>query len=111
MEFFYLEGKVQLKHFYKKQSKKHILCSQSNNAMARPLFPTLKPFLLNPGKSLGLSWQLVKAEKVVSAGTFHRKEINQLNFGYVICLLFHLLFIRSHLTFILTPPHFILRIC
>jgi hypothetical protein len=27
----YLEGRVQLKHFYKKQSIKHILCSQSYN--------------------------------------------------------------------------------
>jgi hypothetical protein len=75
--------------------------------MERNMFPTLKPVLLNPGKSLGLSWQLVKAEKVVSAGTFHRKEKKSAKFGYVICSLFHLLFIRSHLTFILTPPHFI----
>jgi hypothetical protein len=74
MEFFYLEAKVQLKHFYKKRSIKHIL-SVPSLKMERNLFPTLKPVLLNPGKSLGLSWQLVKAEKVVSAGTFHRKGI------------------------------------
>jgi hypothetical protein len=30
----YLEGKVQLKQFYKKQSIKHILCSRSNNGAA-----------------------------------------------------------------------------
>ncbi len=30
----YLEGKIQLKHFYKKQSIKQILCSQSNNGAA-----------------------------------------------------------------------------
>jgi hypothetical protein len=29
-----LEGKVQLKHFYKKQSIKHTLCSQSYNGAA-----------------------------------------------------------------------------
>jgi hypothetical protein len=30
----YLEGKVQLKHFYKNQSIDHILCSQTNNGAA-----------------------------------------------------------------------------
>ncbi len=30
----YLEGKVQLKHFYKNQSIEHILCSLTNNGAA-----------------------------------------------------------------------------
>ena len=60
----YLEGRVQLKHFYKKQSIKHILCSQSNNGAA--FVPDYKTNSAGPGKSpISLSvlkWRLVKAD-------------------------------------------------
>ncbi len=44
----YLEGKLQLKHFYKKQGIKHILCSQSNNGAA--FVPDSETSLAKAGK-------------------------------------------------------------
>jgi hypothetical protein len=43
----YLEGKLQLKHFYTNQSIEHILCSQTNNGAA--FVPDSEARLKKPG--------------------------------------------------------------